>query len=398
MTMDSDTLLYRLLLGSAADDIGDEGLLCNARIQQRNRLIDLLDAPEDRWSSVGYIPSDTAPVFHAIELLLALDDLRLVCSFLDGLIALEDGVLRFRLPRLDDVLPAYRSHLLVELLAMLLRLVRDQSAHPDIIPDHLIRRCDDARQRYRAANAEDIYKQEVDRWGVHNVPPPNLLVVHECQRASAQEAYRWMLVEVVRILLTRACFTGVHTLDLAWMGMRQDALTLLRPSSLEALRVLDLRGNGLRARDVVSMVCSPRLSGVEALYLQQNQLDDEGVKALAWSPNVRRLRHLDLRHNHIGRAGFHALADTPHLRQLQWLSLRTQDVHQHGAAVLAASKTLPLQIRRYWRVILAQQRFQQISDPRQRPSTEPSPSLPLDEQVGVSIDEHNTHDDDEIWF
>jgi uncharacterized protein (TIGR02996 family) len=107
---------------------------------------------------------------------------------------------------------------------------------------------------------------------------------------------------------------------------------------LTRLTVLDLRGEGIEARDIAALAASPHLAGLKELELLSNFLGDEGVETLASSPYLAHVTDLGLADNDIGDRGLAALARSRHLKRLTVLNLRKNLVSGLGAQALAESR------------------------------------------------------------
>ncbi len=134
----------------------------------------------------------------------------------------------------------------------------------------------------------------------------------------------------------------LRSLSLATIGQQQvcdDGVELLAASVyLCGLRVLNLRGNDLKARGSRALARSASFEQLSSLDLSYNNLGDSGLAQLAAGNGLTALRHLNLAYNQAGPRGMAALAAAPALRQLEWLDLSNNSLGPVGTARLTESR------------------------------------------------------------
>jgi uncharacterized protein (TIGR02996 family) len=111
-------------------------------------------------------------------------------------------------------------------------------------------------------------------------------------------------------------------------------------ADLPELRVLDLRGNQIDAKEARLLAGSRGLGGLRELRLSSGSLGPKGARALAKSRHLRELTCLDLAGNDVDDEGAAALATAPGLAQLTDLRLDINHLSGTGAARLLGSPHL----------------------------------------------------------
>lgn len=125
------------------------------------------------------------------------------------------------------------------------------------------------------------------------------------------------------------------------------ARALAASPHLRTLTALDLRYCALGNAGVSALAAALDGGSIEELHLQRNRLTEKGAQALA-GVRLPALRVLDLRYNGLGDAGAQALGTAPFADGLRSLRLNRADVGKEGSAALAQASALPVAVRRLW--------------------------------------------------